>query len=160
MNCTVILHNIRSAHNVGSIFRTADGAGFSRIILTGYTPVPPKKDALHLTRAEKEFLKTALGAGESLVWKKYAHLKTAVAALRKEGYTIVALEQAKGSVDYCGYQMDTDGKVALLVGNEVQGLLSKELSLADTVIEIPMRGKKNSLNVGVAFGIAAYRITR
>ena len=152
----LILHDIRSAHNVGSMFRTADGAGVDEIVLSGYSPVPPKKDALYLTDADKALRKTALGAEESMAWKKVASLTRLVNQLRKEGYEIVALEQATGSIDYRQYR--GKHKVALIVGNEVGGVVEKVLKNCDTILEIPMRGKKNSLNVSVATGIALYQI--
>lgn len=152
----LILHDIRSAHNVGSMFRTADGAGVDEIVLSGYSPVPPKKDALYLTDADKALQKTALGAEESMVWKKVTSLTRLVNQLRKEGYEIVALEQATGSIDYRQYR--GKHKVALIVGNEVGGVAGKVLKNCDVILEIPMRGKKNSLNVSVATGIALYQI--
>jgi tRNA G18 (ribose-2'-O)-methylase SpoU len=152
----LILHDIRSAHNVGSMFRTADGAGVDEIVLSGYSPVPPKKDALYLTDADKALRKTALGAEESMAWKKVTSLTRLVNQLRKEGYEIVALEQATGSIDYRQYR--GKHKVALIVGNEVGGVAGKVLKNSDVILEIPMRGKKNSLNVSVATGIALYQI--
>lgn len=152
----LIIHNVRSAHNVGALFRTADGAGVTHIILTGYTPAPPKKDALSLTAAEKAFQKTALGAGEHMPWKKSAALGKILSALRKEGYEIVALEQHATGTDYRKYVPQSS--VALIVGNEVRGVDAKVLRQCDAIIEIPMRGKKNSLNVSVAAGIALYQI--
>lgn len=152
----LILHDIRSAHNVGSMFRTADGAGVDEIVLSGYSPVPPKKDALYLTDADKALQKTALGAEESMVWKKVTSLTRFVNQLRKEGYEIVALEQATGSIDYRQYR--GKHKIALIVGNEVGGVAGKVLKNCDVILEIPMRGKKNSLNVSVATGIALYQI--
>ena len=152
----LILHDIRSAHNVGSMFRTADGAGVDEVVLSGYSPVPPKKDALYLTDADKALRKTALGAEESMAWKKVASLTRLVNQLRKEGYEIVALEQATGSIDYRQYR--GKHKVALIVGNEVGGVAGKVLKNCDVILEIPMRGNKNSLNVSVATGIALYQI--
>lgn len=152
----LILHDIRSAHNVGSMFRTADGAGVDEIVLSGYSPVPPKKDALYITDADKALKKTALGAEESMVWKKVASLTRLINQLRKEGYEIVALEQHEGSTDYKTYVPKR--KVALIVGNEVGGVAGKVLKNCDVILEIPMRGKKNSLNVSVATGIALYQI--
>lgn len=152
----LILHDIRSAHNVGSMFRTADGAGVSEIVLSGYTPEPPKKDALYLTDADKALKKTALGAEESVPWKKVASLTRLVSRLKKEGYEVVALEQYPGSIEYQDYHPHRD--VALIVGNEVGGVEEKILKHCDVILEIPMRGSKNSLNVSVATGIALYQI--
>lgn len=152
----LIIHNVRSAHNVGALFRTADGAGVTRIILTGYTPAPPKKASLYLTAAEKAFKKTALGAEEHMPWKKSASLGKILSALKEEGCEIVALEQYETSRDYRKYAPQSS--VALIVGNEVRGVDAKVLKQCDAIIEIPMRGKKNSLNVSVAAGIALYQI--
>lgn len=151
----VVIHNIRSAHNVGSIFRTADGAGFARVVLTGYTPAPTDR----FGRSVKEIAKTALGAEKVLPWEQYATLEEAVAKLKGEGYAIVGLEQDGGAVDYREFVPPASGKVALVVGSEVEGLLPEDRELCDALIEIPMHGKKESLNVSVAFGIAAYQLS-
>lgn len=152
----LVLHDIRSAHNVGSMFRTADGAGVRQIILSGYSPCPPKVGALYLTDADKAFRKTALGAESTVPWKKVSSLPRLMTRLKKEGYELLALEQAPGSVDYREYR--PVGKVALIVGNEVEGVAASILKRCDAILEIPMRGKKNSLNVSVATGIALYEI--
>lgn len=153
----LVMHNIRSAHNAGSMFRTADGAGVTEIILSGYTPCPPKKDVLYLTDADKAMKKTALGAEISVPWKKVASLSHCLTRLKGEGYDVVALEQSEKSISYRKYKPSP--MVALLVGNEVGGVDKKILKRCDAVLEIPMRGKKNSLNVSVAAGIALYQIT-
>ncbi|OGI15218.1 MAG: hypothetical protein A3E38_02865 [Candidatus Moranbacteria bacterium RIFCSPHIGHO2_12_FULL_54_9] len=153
----LIIHNVRSAHNVGSLFRTADGAGVAEIILTGYTAKPPKKDALHLTAAEKAFQKTALWAEGHISWRKAGALGTVLTSLRKDGWEIIALEQHTRSVGYLTYKPKR--LVALLVGNEVRGVDAKILKRCDRIIDIPMRGHKHSLNVSVAAGIALYHIT-
>jgi 23S rRNA (guanosine2251-2'-O)-methyltransferase len=152
----VIVHDVRSAHNVGSIFRTADGAGASGVYLTGYTPAPPTGKEPYLTRAQKDLAKTALGAEASVPWEKRVRLAPVLSRLRREGFEIVALEQDQGSVDYRLYEPSQ--KVALLVGNEVAGMGRSVLGRCDRIVEIPMRGKKNSLNVSVAFGIAVFEI--
>lgn len=152
----LILHDIRSAHNVGAMLRTADGAGVSEVILSGYTPAPPKKDALYLTDADKAMKKTALGAEESVSWKQVASLTRLLNRLKKDGYEIAALEQGKDSTDYQEYRPKKN--IALVVGNEVLGVDEKILKQCDAIIEIPMYGKKNSLNVSVATGIALYQI--
>lgn len=142
---------------MGAMFRTADGAGVSEIILSGYTPRPPKKDALYLTPADKALKKTALGAEETMPFRVVASVTRLITRLKKEGYHIVALEQDSQSVDYRHHC--PENKVALIVGNEVSGVEEKILRQCDTILEIPMRGKKNSLNVSVAAGIALYQIT-
>ncbi len=152
----LILHDIRSAHNVGSIFRTADGAGVDEIILTGYTPCPPKPGTLYLSDADKALQKTALGAETSVPWRQVASLPRLLTRLHIEGYELVALEQMPGSIDYRDYR---PGKhIALILGNEVEGVAPEILKRSDHVIEIPMYGAKNSLNVSVATGIALYQI--
>lgn len=150
MNLVAVLHNVRSLHNVGSIFRTADGAGVSKLYLTGYTPVPV--DAFG--RVRSEIAKTALGAEKTVLWEKKQNLSRVVKKLKREGFSIVALEQDKKSIDYRKFR--SKSPVALIVGNEVRGLSSATLKQCDAVIEIPMRGKKESLNVSVAFGIACF----
>ena len=154
-----ILHNIRSAHNVGSIFRTADGAGITKMYLTGYTPRPFRKGwrgAVFPTKAEKELAKTALGAEQNMAWEYRRSLRAVWERVYREGYRMVAIEQLPGSVAYDAYH--PEGKTALLMGNEVRGIDPKTLKKCDVVLEIPMRGQKNSLNVSVAFGIASYAI--
>ncbi len=153
----LILDNIRSAHNVGAMFRTADGAGVELLYLVGITPKPTKKE-LYLTDAEKTLKKTALGAEKTIPWKQVKTLPPLLRRLKKEGYTLLALEQAVGSVDYRTYQLEGK-KVAVVVGNEVSGIDPKNQALCDVVIELPMRGKKNSLNVSVATGIALYHLS-
>jgi len=142
----VVCHNIRSAYNIGSIFRTADGAGAAKVYLTGYAPAPPHPG----------ISKTALGAEKVVEWEKLAKLDVAIERLKKEGYQIIALEQSKKSVPLGSFKPKK--KIALILGNEVRGLSRSLLDKCDKIIEIPMRGKKESLNVSVAFGIAAYLI--
>ncbi|MEI8096952.1 MAG: TrmH family RNA methyltransferase [Candidatus Moraniibacteriota bacterium] len=152
----LVIHNVRSALNVGSLFRTADGAGVSRIFLTGYTPTPAKEKTVYRTKAEKELAKTALGAEKNVSWEKSVTLSKVLMKLRQEKFEIVGLEQDKKSVDYRKYSPKKN--VALLVGNEVLGIDTKVLKQCGVIIEIPMKGKKNSLNVSVATGIALYQI--
>jgi 23S rRNA (guanosine2251-2'-O)-methyltransferase len=142
----VICHNIRSAFNVGSIFRTADGAGVAGVYLTGYSPAPPHPG----------IAKTALGAEKFVAWKKFANIGSVLKKMKKEGYQIVALEQDKKSRPCDSYKPKK--KIALVLGNEVRGLSPAILRKCDKIIEIPMRGEKESLNVSVAFGVAAYGI--
>ncbi len=150
----VILHNIRSNHNVGSIFRTSDAAGVTEIILSGYTPTPLDR----FGRDVKEISKTALGAQMSIPWKKVKSAKKEILRLKKENFVIIAIEQAKNSVDY--KKVKTKNKTVFIVGNEVDGLPKDILDLCDVVAEIPMKGKKESLNVSVAFGIALFRMLK
>lgn len=148
----VLLHNIRSAHNVGAIFRTADALGVSKIYLSGYTPCPTDR----FGRLVKEIEKTALGAEETVPWE-YAKTSTKfLRALKQDGFALVGIEQDKQAVDYKGYEAPK--KLLVLVGSEVKGLSPSLRRHCDMLIEIPMRGKKESLNVAVAFGVAAFRI--
>lgn len=148
----LILHNIRSNHNVGSIFRTADGAGVAKLWLTGYTPAPLDQ----FKRVNNEIAKTALGAEQSVGWEKRENILELITELKKAGYKILALEQNDKSVDY--REVKLAGKTALIVGNEVGGVEPEVLNLCDQIIEIPMRGNKESLNVSVATGIAVYKL--
>ena len=147
----LILHNIRSVHNVGSVFRTADAAGVQKIFLSGYTPGP--LDRFGMPR--KDFVKASLGAEHTVPYERVSSLLKLFANLRHEGIEIVALEQSSKSVSYNSVHPK---KFALLLGNEVRGIDSRTLKQVDTVVEIPMRGKKESLNVSVACGIALFRI--
>jgi 23S rRNA (guanosine2251-2'-O)-methyltransferase len=141
----VIAHNIRSLHNVGSIFRTAEGANVAKVYLTGYTGTPPRK----------EISKVALHSEERIPWE-YAKTGSAVIKkLKKEGFKILALEQDPRSVSYRSYKPDSN-KIALIVGNEIRGVSKALRDNSDTIIEIPMLGGRKSLNVSVAFGIAIY----
>lgn len=153
MHCAAILCDIRSVHNVGSIFRTADGAGFEKIYLYGVTPSPLDR----FGKVRSDFAKVALGAEAGIAWETVSDIKDLVTVLKREGWTIFALEQADRSMPIDSMKCDT-GKCALMVGNEVGGIAPGILALADTVVEIPMLGKKESLNVSVAFGIAAYAL--
>lgn len=156
MAFVVIVHNIRSAHNVGSIFRTSDGAGVEKIFLTGYTPTPATEITVYQTRAHKDLAKTALGAEKNISWEYSEEVLSVLENLRKGGYRIVALEQDEKSVDYRAYQPGE--KTALILGTEVNGVEKDLLAVSDAIIELPMRGQKNSLNVSVAFGIAAFEL--
>jgi tRNA G18 (ribose-2'-O)-methylase SpoU len=141
----VILHNIRSAFNVGSIFRTADAANVDKIFLTGYTPTPDKN---------KEITKTALGAENFVKWEQYKNISYLLEKLKKEKYYLVAIEQAENSIPF--YKFKPKFPLVLILGNEVRGLDKRILKKVDKTVEIPMFGKKESLNVAVAFGIIAY----
>ncbi len=154
----VVAHNIRSTHNVGSIFRTAEGLGVSKIILSGYTPYPvlPNDPRLpHISaKLTDQIHKTALGA-EELVPFDYQE-QPDLAALKRGGYRIVGLEQDSRSVMLPDYE--TPDKLALLLGEEVHGLTDELRAACDDLIEIPMRGQKESFNVSVAAGIALYHL--
>ncbi len=156
----VIAHNIRSTHNVGAIFRTAEGFGVSRIICSGYTPYPtlPNGDKRlpHIRdKLTSQIHKTALGA-EQLVPFCYQAVPD-IATLKADGYTLIGLEQAHQSINLTDY--NPPSKIALLLGEEVQGIPSFLLTQCDAVIEIAMVGQKESFNVSVATGIALYALT-
>jgi len=149
----VILHNIRSLHNVGSVLRTADGAGAKKIYMTGYTPQPCDE----LGRVRPEIKKTALGAESAVSWEAVKNPRSLIARLKKEGFAIVALEKTPAAADYRTYIPAK--KIVLVVGNEVRGISPALLSKVDSIISLPMRGKKESLNVSVACGVALYYLT-
>lgn len=150
MQRMLLLHNIRSAHNVGSIFRTADAAGVAKLFLSGYTPRPTDR----FGRVQKEIAKTALGAQNFVTWE-YAKTPDAfIKKLRAEGFRIVGIEQDARARDYRSF---TPKQPALfLVGNEVRGLSPALRRACDELLEIPMRGRKESLNVAVAAGIVLF----
>ena len=158
-----ILHNIRSMHNVGSMFRTADAAGIEKLYLTGITPAPVDE----LGNPRPQLTKISLGAEKMVPWEKHASATQLIKRLKKEGHIIIALEQNENAVaifkmkDYV-FLHDRKKKrnIVMVVGNEVRGLSPAVLKLADHIVEIPMRGRKESLNVAVAFGIAAYWFLR
>lgn len=155
----VIAHNIRSTHNVGAIFRTCEGFGVRQIILSGYTPYPRVPSDTRLPHiAEKlttQIHKTALGA-ETMVSFVYKELPS-IEQLRADGYRIVGLEQDTRSVVLSDYQPPQ--KIALLLGEEVEGITGTLRGVCDDLIEIPMHGQKESFNVSVAAGIALYALT-
>ena len=154
MELTLILHNIRSVYNVGSIFRTADAAGVSRIILTGYTPAPV--DRFKFTR--KDFTKVSLGAEKSMPWKQVKNPYAAIAQLKSAGFAIVGIEQDPRATSLFDFKPSHDKPLALVLGNEVRGLSKQLLAKCERIVEIPMQGKKESLNVSVAAGVALFAI--
>ncbi len=149
----LIIDNVRSAYNVGSMFRTADGAGVSRIILVGYSPAPLDR----FGRIQSEIAKTSLGASAMIPWDSVASGESTsarIAALQQEGFTVVAVEQAPNALSL--HEFSVPEKVAYIVGNEIDGVSSELLHVSDVTIHIPMRGQKESLNVGVAAGIVLF----
>ncbi len=155
---SLILDNIRSAHNVGSIFRTADATGVSHIYFTGYTPRPYDGTLPYTTKPERGIIKTALGAEKFVDWSFHENIDELLRELKDKNVKIVGLEQDKRSIDYLSY--DFSGDIALILGNEPKGIDSSVLSQCDDIIEIPMLGKKQSLNVSVATGVALYALIR
>lgn len=150
----VVLDNIRSAHNVGSIFRTADAVGISRVYLCGVTPGPIDR----FGRWNSRIAKVALGAEQTVSSTHFATTKEALRQLKKERFRLLALEQSAQSIPLNGVKLSPEAwkSTALILGEEVRGLSLELLNMVDAVVEIPMVGKKESLNVAVAFGIAAY----
>ncbi len=156
MELVVVLHNIRSLYNVGSIFRTSDAAGVSRLFLCGITPTP--LDCFGKIRPELS--KVALGAERNVAWEHVISTARCIKKLKAEGYVVYALEQSKKSVPYGSVRVRRgEKKIALILGDEVRGIPPSILKLSDTILEIPMHGKKESLNVSVAFGIAIFSLT-
>lgn len=145
----IVLDNVRSMHNVGSIFRTADAFACQKIYLCGYTPCPPHRD----------IQKTALGATETVAWSYAANIETLLADLAAQGYSLLAVEQTTGSTqlrELKGATLPTP--VAVVFGNEVEGVQDAALALCQGAIEIPQSGTKHSLNVSVAAGIVLYKL--
>jgi len=147
----LILHNIRSAQNVGSMFRTAEAGGISKIYLSGYTPTPIDK----FNRERSDISKSALGAEKYIEWEYLKTTTPILKKLKKDGYFIVGVEQSRNSINY--KKIKSKNKNAILMGNEVTGISPAILKNCDTIAEIPMSGRKESLNVSVAFGIFLFR---
>lgn len=150
MEVAVLLHNIRSAHNVGSFFRTADAAGVRHVYLTGYTPRPV--DAF--SRPQKDIAKTALGAEKTIPWTYAKAPSKLFAELRKEGWQIVGVELDARAVDYRTFKPAP--RTLYVFGNEVRGLSQDLRAACDVLVQIPMHGTKESLNVAVAGGIILF----
>jgi 23S rRNA (guanosine2251-2'-O)-methyltransferase len=142
----VVLDNVRSMHNVGSIFRTGDGFSIDRLYLCGITAQPP----------HREIEKTALGATQSVDWVHFPDTLTAIASLKEEGYKIIAIEQALGSVMLNSYRPQVDQKYALIFGNEVNGVSDEAMKAIDECIEIPQFGTKHSFNIVISAGIVLW----
>jgi 23S rRNA (guanosine2251-2'-O)-methyltransferase len=151
---------MRSTHNVGSLFRTAEGLGVAYVYLTGYTPYPqtPVDQRLpHIARKlTNQIHKTALGAEKLIQWDHLDDVTSCIAELRTEGYAIIALEQSPDSISLPGYEPPE--KIALLLGREVEGIEPAVLALCDSILEIPMLGQKESFNVVQAVAIALYQL--
>ena len=148
----VILHNIRSVHNVGSIFRTCDASGINEIILCGYTPQPIDR----FGKPRADLAKVALGAEHTVLWRYVEDIAELIAQLRAEGFIIIAIEQSEHSIDY--KEIHIGENTAFIFGNEPDGIEKEILDMCDSIAEIPMRGEKESLNVSVTAGIALFRM--
>ncbi|WP_367112852.1 RNA methyltransferase [uncultured Chitinophaga sp.] len=144
----LVLDNVRSMHNVGSVFRTADAFLVQGIVLCGYTPVPPHRD----------IQKTALGATETVEWQYFPTTMEAVTELKENGYDIFTIEQAAGSHMLDNFQPGREKPLALVFGNEVSGVDAEVMKIADGCIEIPQSGMKHSLNISVSTGIVIWDI--
>lgn len=142
----VILDNVRSMHNIGSIFRTSDGFSIEKIILCGITAQPP----------HREIEKTALGATQSIDWVYFESITEAIKSLKKDNYQIIAIEQAENSTMLNHYKPDPETKYALIFGNEVNGVSDEAMKLIDLCIEIPQFGTKHSFNIVVSAGIVLW----
>ncbi len=147
-NVKVILHNIRSLHNVGSMFRSSDAFGISELILSGYTPRPPRP----------EINKTAIGAEEFVKWSGWDDVEALCSSLKKDGYTLVGLEQTTNSIPLPYFDAKAYSKLCLIMGNEVTGIDDDILPFIDEFISIPQFGQKHSLNVSVAAGVMLYAL--
>ena len=145
-----VLENIRSAYNVGSVFRTADAFLIEAIYICGYTCIPP----------HKEIKKTALGAEDSVEWRHFQNTNLAIQELNGLGYKIYAVEQAEGSTMLNDFQYDGSGKIAVVFGNEVTGVEQDSIRQCDGCIEIPQFGMKHSLNIATAAGVVLWELVR
>jgi len=145
-----ILHNIRSCYNVGAIFRTCDAIAIEKIYLTGYTPTPERNPG--------KIRKTALGAEKTVKWEYEKNVGKLIEKLKKEGIKIVALETEESALPY--FKFKPKFPLAILVGNEVRGINKRTLKKVDFIVKIPMFGKKESLNVAIAFSIFAYYLRK
>ncbi len=152
-NITLVLDNIRSSENVGSIFRTADAAGVGKVVLGGITPTPVDR----FLRPNTKLTKASLGAEKSVDWEHVPNLAEYIAGMKKE-YFVVAIEQAPNSIDYKNLPelIKDKQKIAYVLGNEVDGVSQEILKLSGAVVEIPMQGEKESLNVAVTAGIILF----
>jgi 23S rRNA (guanosine2251-2'-O)-methyltransferase len=146
----VILENIRSAYNVGSVFRTSDAFLIEAIYIIGYSAKPP----------HKEIKKTALGAEETVNWKYFKTTAEAITEVQKLGYNVYAAEQAEGSYKLNAIATEPDEKIAIVLGNEVTGVEQSTISLCDGCIEIPQLGMKHSLNIATAAGVVLWELVR
>ncbi len=146
----LVLDNVRSGLNVGSVFRTADAFAVERLVLCGITATPP----------HREILKTAIGATESVAWTYRQSPLEAIRELRAQGYHIWAVEQAEGSLRLDSFSPDPDEKYALVLGNEVKGVSPEVMEVVDGALEVPQYGTKHSLNIAVCAGVVCWELVR
>ena len=154
MNTILVLDNIRSVYNVGSIFRTANAVGVKKIYLCGITPTPLDKHG----RRRSDFAKVALGAEDSVAWEYNESSRSTIEELQREGFYSIAIEQDEKAIDYKSVSLEDKDKVVFVIGSEVDGISKEVLEVVNVIAEIPMQGTKESLNVTIACGIALYRI--
>ena len=155
MKKSVWLHNIRSVYNVGSIFRTADAVGVDHIYLSGYTPLPIDR----FGRNRNDMNKIALGAEQSMSWSQLKDIPNNIIDMKNNNIEFVYVEQHASSIPFDAYVPQKEAlEIVLAMGEETKGFTNELLQYADTIVEIPMRGKKESLNVSVAFGVAVYSV--
>lgn len=152
----IVLDNLRSVYNVGSIFRTANAAGVDCIILCGTTPTPVDKYGIR----RKDFAKVALGAEDTVAWEYVSNTVDALRKLHDDGAYLIAVEQDARAVDYKTVSVEGKSSVAFIIGPEVDGMTREVLDVCDVIAEIPMLGTKESLNVTIACGIALYQILK
>ena len=144
----VVLENVRSMHNVGSVFRTADAFRVEKIYLCGYTPRPPHRD----------INKTALGATETVAWTGHEDGLSAIGALKEQGYSVYAIEQVHNSISLESFNYQAGDKIAVVFGNEAEGVSEELIAATDGCIEIPQFGSKHSFNISVAAGIVLWEL--
>lgn len=151
-NIHLLLNDIRSTHNVGAIFRTADAVGVSKIYISGITPAPIDR----FGRERSDINKASLGAEKTVAWEEIKDIKILIEKLKEEKFQIIALEQSENSIDFKKAVLKEN--ILLIVGNEVDGIAKEILEMSNDIVEIPMYGKKESLNVSVATGIMLYSL--
>ncbi len=147
---SIVLDNVRSQNNIGSVFRTADAFLVERILLCGITSTPPHRD----------IQKTALGATESVSWRYYKETREAVEELKNSGFTVVAIEQVEGAYELQDFPSRQGGKYALIFGHEITGVSQEVVDMCDFCIEIPQFGTKHSFNIAVSAGIVLWEVTK
>ncbi len=148
LDICVVLDNVRSQHNIGSLFRSCDAFRVGSLYLCGITATPP----------HREIHKTALGAEDSVSWKYYPDTREAMDELKSQGYRLVAIEQAEGSVFLQDFRVSADDKLAIIFGNEIDGVSDEIMEIVDASIEIPQFGTKHSLNIAVSAGIVLWQL--
>lgn len=150
MPVVVVLENVRSAYNVGSVFRTADAFLLEAIYLCGYTAFPP----------HKEIRKTALGAEDTVTWKHFRHIREALDELKSQSYRLFAVEQAENSIPLNRLPFGITDRVAVIFGNEVTGVEQETIAQTEGCIEVPQLGMKHSLNIAVAAGVVLWELVK